>query len=245
MVSATTTALAAGTLAAVHVFAGRLRFLEGVPRSRWLSFAGGVAVAYVVVRILPELSEGQRRVEEEADALLPFLEQHVYLLTLVGLVAFYGVERLSAGSRSRNRSSAGRDVTDSLVFAISIGAFALYNGVIGYVVADFDATREDSLLAFTAALAVHFLVNDFGLREHHKDAYAHVGRWVLVAAVLLGWLVGRTWEISEPGIALLIAFLAGGIVLNTFKEELPDERESRFLPFLVGAAGYAALLQVA
>jgi hypothetical protein len=31
-------------------------------------------------------------------------------------------------------------------------------------------------------------------------------------------------------------------VLNVLKEELPDERESRFSAFVVGAVGYAALL---
>lgn len=242
--SVAATLLAVGALAAVHVCAGYLRFLAGVPRSRWLSFAGGIAVAYVVVRILPELSEGQREVDESANALLPFLEHHVYLLTLLGLVGFYGVERLSARSRAERRSTAGVDETEAWVSTFSIGTFALYNLVIGYVIADFDETPEQSLLAFAVALAVHFLVNDFGLREHHKSSYRDVGRWVLAAAVLVGWAIGRTAQLSEDGIALLVAFLAGGIVLNTFKEELPRERDSRFLPFLVGAAGYAALLQV-
>ena len=33
-----------------------------------------------------------------------------------------------------------------------------------------------------------------------------------------------------------------GIVLNVLKEELPADRESRFVAFAAGAAGYAALL---
>ena len=32
-------------LAFLHVIAGRLRFLDAVPRSRWLSAAGGISVA--------------------------------------------------------------------------------------------------------------------------------------------------------------------------------------------------------
>lgn len=46
-------------LAAAHLFAPRLRSLTLVPRSRWLSAAGGVSVAYVFVHLLPELAEGQ------------------------------------------------------------------------------------------------------------------------------------------------------------------------------------------
>ena len=55
------TLAAVGVLAVVHLFAAHLRFLRGVPRSRWLSIAGGVSVAYVFVHLLPELAESRRR----------------------------------------------------------------------------------------------------------------------------------------------------------------------------------------
>lgn len=45
----------------VHLFAGKLRFLDGTPRSRWLSFAGGISVAYVSVHVFPELAETQEQ----------------------------------------------------------------------------------------------------------------------------------------------------------------------------------------
>ena len=49
-------------------------------------------------------------------------------------------------------------------------------------------------------------------------------------------------ELSDIAVAVLIAFLAGGVVLNVLKEELPEERESRFWAFALGAALYAGLL---
>ena len=91
-------------------------------------------------------------------------------------------------------------------------------------------------------MALHFVVNDFGLREHHKKMYDHTGRWILAAAVVTGWVIGVGIELSQAAIAVLFAFLAGGVVLNVLKEELPEERESRFWAFAVGALGYAALL---
>lgn len=54
--------LAVAVLVAVHLFSHRLRFLDGTPRSIWLSLAGGVSVAYVFVHLLPELSEGQETI---------------------------------------------------------------------------------------------------------------------------------------------------------------------------------------
>lgn len=43
-------------------------------------------------------------------------------------------------------------------------------------------------------------------------------------------------------LAILFAFLAGGVILNVIKEEVPAERESRFSAFALGAVGYAGVL---
>ncbi len=49
----------AGILVLVHLFSSNLRFLAVIPRSRWLSIAGGVAIAYIFVHLIPELNRGQ------------------------------------------------------------------------------------------------------------------------------------------------------------------------------------------
>jgi hypothetical protein len=51
--------------------------------------------------------------------------------------------------------------------------------------------------------------------------------------------------IHGAALALVFAFLAGGVVLNVLKEELPEDRQSRIAPFAVGAAAYAVLLVLA
>ena len=43
-------------------------------------------------------------------------------------------------------------------------------------------------------------------------------------------------------VSLLTAFLAGSILLNVFKEELPSNRHSSFGWFTVGLTSYAVLL---
>lgn len=83
---------------------------------------------------------------------------------------------------------------------------------------------------------------DYGLQEHYRDAYHRIARWVLTVAVLLGWTVSLLSEIHEAALAVLLAFLAGGVILNVLKVELPEERESRFWAFRVGASAYAILL---
>ena len=237
-------ALVAG-LALVHLFSGGMRFLSASPRSRWLSAAGGVSVAYVFVHLMPDLAEEQETIRRATGETFSFLEYHVYLVALAGLAAFYGLERAAKLSRGRERRAGGRDATGAGVFWLHVGSFALYNALIGYLMLHREEPGLGSLVLFAFAMGVHFVVNDFGLRENHKGAYDRAGRWVLAAAVVAGWFVGLVSEISEAALAVLFAFLAGGVVMNVLKEELPEERESRFWAFVLGAALYSAVLLLA
>lgn len=243
--------LAALLLALVHVATPSLRLLEGTPRSVWLSLAGGVSVAYVFVHFLPELAAGQRALAAASGA-VGFAERHVYLVSLAGLLAFYGLDRAAKASRARRqgtappagREGAGGEGTGPGVFRLHMASFAAYNLLVGYLLLHRETGGWLSLAFFTVAMALHFLVTDFGLAEDHKAPYRKAGRWVLVAAVLAGWAVGAVTQVSEAAVAALTAFLGGGVVLNVLKEEVPSERQSRFWAFAGGAGGYSALLLV-
>jgi hypothetical protein len=127
------TAICALTLAIIHLFSGKLRFLNAKAHSRWLSFGSGVSVAYVFVHILPELSKAQLTLQSSLDMGLAFLEHHVYLVALLGLAVFYGLERFASKSRQRSQKIGKGDVTSSGVFWIHIASFAVYNALIGYL----------------------------------------------------------------------------------------------------------------
>jgi zinc transporter ZupT len=101
-------ALLVAGLVLIHIFAGYLRFLQGIPRSRWLSMAGGVSVAYVFIHIFPDLEQAQTKISQ-GWRLLPAIEHHAYLVALLGLVIFYGLERLVKSSQSRSSSPASDD----------------------------------------------------------------------------------------------------------------------------------------
>ncbi|MDS0294523.1 hypothetical protein [Halogeometricum luteum] len=235
--------LCAVGFAAVHVFAGRLDFLQVVPRSRWLSAAGGVSVAYVFVHIFPEITHHHvqlTRGPEATSALLATLTEHaVFLAALAGFVAFYGLEQFV------RQSGSGRDDSSTAptgVFWVHVGSFAAYNALVGYLLLHRETAGVASLLLYAVAMGVHFVVTDSGMRDHHRETYDRIGRWVLAAAVLAGVGAGFLVGVPETVLSLLFAFLAGGIVLNVIKEELPEERESRFGTFAAGVVGYATVL---
>jgi hypothetical protein len=219
-------------LAAVQLLAGRLR-----GRSRlWLSAGAGVSVAFVFLHLLPELDHVTEDVEDALGHLVPLGDRPVLVLALAGLVTFYGLERLGRVSQRPH----GGGVAERRVALVSIGAFALYYALIGYLVGiEPDLT---SLGLFAAAMGVHFLAVDYGLRVHHADTYDRVGRWVLAAAVVSGWGVARLATLPDPAVAVMLSVLAGAVILISLKEELPPNREGRFTAFAGGAALYALLL---
>ncbi|CAA9554323.1 MAG: hypothetical protein AVDCRST_MAG18-559 [uncultured Thermomicrobiales bacterium] len=234
--------LAAVALVLVHLFVGRLRFLGCTPRSHWLSLAGGVSVAYVFVHLLPELAEGQEALREVTGDLATFAGRHVYLIALGGLAAFYGLERAATAANDRAGRADPGDTASPGVFWLHMASFALYNGLIGYLLLHREERGLRPLLLFVVAMALHFAVTDHGLRAHHRATYDRRGRWILVAAIVAGWTLGLAVALPDAAIAALLAFLGGGVILNVLKEELPEERQSRFSSFALGAAAYAALL---
>lgn len=242
-------------LVVVHVATPSLKFLEGTPRTVWLSAAGGVSVAYVFVHFLPELAASQTAVAEAAAGATGGLDlagRHVFLIALTGLLTFYGLHRLAQASRSRRqgepvgsgRGSEGEAeaATSPGVFWIHMASFATYNGLVGYLLLHREEMTLRGLGFFAVAMALHFVVTDYGLNEDHKAPYRRIGRWLLAAAVAAGWALGLATELPEAGVAALTAFLGGGVVLNVLKEEVPSERQSRFWAFAGGAVAYAALL---
>ena len=203
------TALLAVGLAAIHLYSGRMPFLDVLPRSRWLSAAGGISVAYVFVHLLPDLAEEQETIREAAGEGFNFLEYHVYLVALIGLAAFYGLERSAKTSRRRKRTAGDEDSTEAGVFWLHTASFTVYNALIGYLLLPVEEPGVRSLILFAFAMGVHFVVNDYGLRKKYKGAYDRIGRWVLAAGILVGWAVGLLFEVSEAAIAVLFGFLAG------------------------------------
>lgn len=228
----------------IHIFSKQMKLLSVMPRSRLLSIAGGISVAYVFLHLLPELGVFQDELEGEVgNEGWSFLESHIYLVAMLGLIIFYGLEQMVKSSK-RKQTETFEEGTEAGVFWIHIGSFTLYNALIGYLLVREHYESAWGMLFFFIAMGVHFITNDKGLRATHKEEYDKYGRWLLAAAILIGWAFGLVSEVSELTVSILTALLAGGIILNVMKEELPEERESSFVSFCLGVAGYSVLLLI-
>ncbi len=228
-------------LALLHLFASTLKGPSWLPQRHWVSLAGGISIAYIFLDVFPELAHAQEEIDH-VGGIVEYLERHVYILALLGLALFYGLDKWALRSRAHNHAMTANDHTTIGVFWVHIATFAIYNGVLGYLFHESENHGLMACLLLFVTLGVHFVVNDLGLREHHKQAYDRVGRWVLAAAIITGWVIGQALTLNPAAIATVWALVAGGVILNVLKEELPEERESDFGTFLLGAVGYGALL---
>lgn len=229
------------TLGLIHIFAGRLRWIDALPQRFWLSLGAGISLAYVFVDVLPKLDAGQDSIAAASGHIIDAIAHNIYLVALAGLATFYGLELMAKRSCDNNASD-GSTHTSAAVFCVHTGAFTLYNALLGYLLRDAENHGLLACLLLFIALALHFTVNDHALRKHHQTMYERYGRWLLAIAVIAGYLVGTLYMVDEIAVALLWAFVAGGLILNVIKDELPAERDTSLGAFLVGISGYAVLL---
>lgn len=224
----------------IHLFSRNMKFLKVVPRSRFLSMAGGISVAYVFLHLLPELGHFQQELDGEIDgSAWQFIESHIYIVAMLGLAIFYGLEVMVKKTKKKR----GKEIkAGDGVFWVHIGTFTLYNSLIGYLLVHDHFENSWGTFFYFVAMGLHFITNDRALRSSHEQDYDKYGRWLLTAAIVIGWLVGISTEVEDTVVSFLVALLAGGVILNVLKEELPEERESSFLSFAIGISSYSILL---
>ena len=219
--------------AAVHLLVPRVLQASSRPRSAWLSFAGGAAIAFFFLHLLPELAAIQEEIQD-SEGFLPWLDQHSYLFALVGLIVFYFLE-------AAMRSQKGKEPKAGF-FVVHISLLAFYNFLIGFLLMDVGHDEWLSALVYAVAMGFHLLTNDYDLAADFPTRYTKVGRWVLALMPAMGYGLATVLGASAPFALLALAFVIGGGILIIFKEELPSEKESRFGPFAGGALLFSLLL---
>lgn len=213
---------------AIHLFANQTSVLGWIWHARFLSFAGGVSLAYVFVDLLPTLEKGQPILKQVIDPVIPYLDRHSYVIALLGLLFFYGLQGTS-GSSSRS-------------FWASITGYFLFNFFIGASLSDANNPDIQPLLLFGIAIGLHYFVYDHNLREDYLELYDRYGRWLLALGLIAGWIFGFYFDIPEALINLVVAFVAGGVLLNVMRYELPKRQKGTYIYFLAGSLIYTYIL---
>ncbi|MFN4175239.1 MAG: hypothetical protein ACK4HV_09075, partial [Parachlamydiaceae bacterium] len=177
-------------LSLVHIGLG---IFKSFSPPRLLSFGSGVAIAYVFVDLLPKLCLSDQIVQE--SGFLPFFERHVYVLALIGFLYFYFIEK-------------------KRYEIFSVAGYVFFNYLIGYSIGDINDQEVRPLALFTFAIGLHYFTTDYAMREKNPVEYHQLIRWLSVIALFAGWGTNYWVELSKTAVALMAAFIAGGVILN-------------------------------
>lgn len=216
----------------IHLFAAKIRQLGFIAQGRLLSAGGGVAIAFVFIDLLPKLAESDLIVTQALSGIFPYFERHAYIMALFGFLLFYIVDR----------AQKTETIPPEGAFWLSLFSYALFNFLIGYAVADPINPEVQPLYLFTIAMALHYFTNDYSLSEAHGDDYRHFGKWILILSLYTGWLTGLWVVLSPTAVALVSAFIGGGIIMNVIRHELPKDNPNSLGTFLCATLLYTVIL---
>lgn len=229
----------------VHIFTDAIKFLDQRMTNRLMSLVSGGSIAYVFLHLVPELTH-YNKVAEEASlpSWLEGIDYATYVAALLGIAVFYGINQLREKSEKKNKQENNLDRPNKFIFILEIGAFSLYNGLIGYLLSELSGENIAAYAIYFIVFSFHFIANNRILHLTHEDLYTKAGRWILAISVLTGWILYQTTHASDLTLAFLSSFLTGGIVLNILNDELPEESKSSYAAFLIGMVFITVLLQV-
>ena len=228
--------------AAIFLFGGRGGSVSGrIGHRQFLSFAAGVSVAYIFVHVLPALQMIREFDAHAVSDSMIFPEQGVYLWTMAGFLVFFGLETMA---HKRQAPEGDDDHGGSRAAPLSwlhMSGFALYTSLLAYMMV-WTGKHGLTLGLFAVAMGLHLVTIAGNLSGHYRETYHPRGALLLASASLAGWGAAATLEIPVTWVLKLVAFVIGGVVVNTAIAELPQEKESRYGFFVMGAALYTALL---
>ncbi|MFB5661794.1 hypothetical protein [Alteribacillus sp. HJP-4] len=215
----------------VQLFANKLISTSHVGRFKWVSFSGGVAVSYVFVYVLPSLHEEQEKFK--ASGLLA-MESELYLLGLFGLLVFYAVHNAAEKAYQKHAQGEGSFYWIQIIF------FGMYNMFISYHVFGSDIEGIEAWF-YGLAVGLHFMAISNDLWREDAKRYVELGRYILAAGILSGWLLGVFVSMPDYALGIVFAFISGAMILNVLKKELPSEHNAHFRTFLLSSIGYTLI----
>jgi zinc transporter ZupT len=220
MVSGTWTpaALALGILiGVVHFFSENIRPAEGQVRNRVVSFAAGISIAYLFLRLLPETYKAAS-----------LLQEWVFAFLLAGFAIFHLVEKFTYKHAERDKLM--RELKE--IHSVS---FFVYYFTVGIVLEGFMRISLLDGTLFAVPVGLHAALSSASLSEIHGE----VRESLLVKIVLsLSTIVGVAFAavVGVHGLArnILVSLIAGVMLYIIVKEFLPERERGQPVFLVVG-----------
>jgi hypothetical protein len=206
-------------LGAVHVFAPRAYERRRHPEAA-NAFGGGLAAAYVFLHLIPSLDTGHA-----------VLGERIYFITLLGFVAFYGIDFYYQPPRHAHPTK----------YHMYVGAFFLYNALVVFTLGLNLPSTPLLTLIFALSLALDALETDFDMHDAFGSRFARSGHWVLIGGVAFGYGMHLVRHPNPVAVDILTAALTGFMIFHAFVGLFPVARTKSFRSFVAGLLVFLAL----
>jgi zinc transporter ZupT len=214
----TPAALALGILIGiVHFFSENIRPPEGRVRNRVVSFAAGISIAYLFLKLLPETYRAAS-----------LLEEWVFAFLLAGFAIFHLVEKFTYKHAERDKLM--RELKE--IHSVS---FFIYYFTVGIVLEGFMSLGPLDGILFAVPVGLHAALSSASLSEIHGDMRESLlAKIVLSFSTILG--VAFAAFVRVPGLALniLVSLIAGVMLYIIVKEFLPEGERGQPVFFVIG-----------
>lgn len=217
----------------IHLFSKHLTFGK-LKLSAVMSFAAGVGLAYIVINLLPQLRHFQEVIDDSFK-----MSNNIFVANIIYIIILFGFtfshishqvdEELYKKYKDTNINKA-----ETLHFWSDMTFHIIYNLLIGYIIISKDFGSVLQFISFFIAFGLHFLMNDWGLRHHHKNRHDKIGRYVLALSMFLGGTISLFVDFPNYVIVIFEAYITGAMILNVVKYELPSETESSIQGLILG-----------
>lgn len=199
------------------------------------SIGSGMSAAYVFVHVMPELAKVRLAFVASVSVPLQFEGMAIYLVALIGFLCFFALNNLYYSVRSRHGELES-------AFRLQLGGFSIYVLLMGYLLSHHLEQNPPPFFLFASAIALHFVAVARMLQYQFGERYRTFGRYLLAVASLLGWLAGMLFTLPHYLLAIMVAIVSGGIVMNSTFMELTEDHPSRIFPFILGGLLYGLVL---
>lgn len=207
---------------------------------QFTSLISGISIAYVFFHLIPTARENEAHVSEALSLSGESASNLLYGAMLFGLVTVYILEQML--EKTETKLKKGQTDPNMGIFWAHLGTYTFYNTVTGFLLAEQRFEPGIAPFIYVGVIGLHFLTNDWVLREHFTKEFQHHGRILLGCSVLVGLGLGLVIPFNHLALGILESCVAGGLILNTIRDELPTFQKEGISSFLLGVVLYSSLL---
>ena len=203
-----------------HIFSKKLR-----KNQKLISFSAGVAVAYIVLNLFPEIS---------SYALID--GKIIFIYSLMGFVALNLIEQYiyKEVGKLKNPSKYHK--------SIHVTYFFIYNFFIGLVLVSFTLKGLTQTLLFFVPFLLYIMVEILPQEFEFKGSIFKV---FYSMAPLFGTVIGVNFiDFTTSIFGELMSFITGTLLYIVIRESLPSDEKEKPLYFIVGVLFYTLIISM-